>query len=1206
MSPDDRQLNLPKREEEILEFWERNRIFEKTLENTKRGKPFIFYEGPPYANGLPGIHHFEARVFKDIIIRYRTMQGFFVPRKAGWDTHGLPIEMEVEKQLGIKTKRDIEEKIGIATFVEAARANVFRYKAEWERFTRRIGYWLDLEHAYMTMAPDYIETLWWIIKEFWKKNLLYQDFKVLPWCPRCQTALSTHELGQGYETVKDRSVYVRFRLKSDNPRWRNAAVLSWTTTPWTLPGNVALAVNPREEYVCVPDPEVQGHWLVLGQASFKQLLAKKFFSPEMAAPPAGARHDGKRLGMDRFTGKEMLGIEYEPLFAVKELRSPKAHRVYGADFVSIKEGTGVVHTAVMYGEDDYRLGTKVGLPKFHTVTETGHFIKEVGEGLGGLYVKDPKTEEKVIASLKRRGLLLAEERYEHDYPFCWRCQTPLLYYARQGWWVKMTAKRRALIANNEKINWMPEHLKRGRFGEFLKEVRDWAFSRERYWGTPLPVWRCERCGEQEVIGSRKELARNHSVHNTYIGMRHGEAVNNVKNIVARDGVYGLTPRGRKQVVAAAKELSAKKIDIIISSTVLRAKETAHIVAERLRMGNVRFDKRLNEINFGILEGKPVQRYHALLNGADPFSTAPPGGESLQDVRKRTFELLSDLEKRYKGKRILFISHHDPLQLLALGARGYSNQEILQLNEVNQGPATHTERVPDSIPFAGCIPVEYMLLPRNDFGEVDLHRPYVDTFEIKCSKCGGKKRRVSEVVDVWFDSGAMPFAQGHWPFAQMQNAKFKVQNLGTLLYPADYICEGVDQTRGWFYTLLAVSTLLGRGPSYKNVLSLGHVLDKNGQKMSKSKGNAVDPWALIAKYGTDTIRWYFYTINAPGDPKRFDEKDILLKLRGALATLWHSFVFFDTYVPKIQNSKFKIQNSRNVLDQWVAAKLDELTAEVTRRLDSYDIVGAARALDAFITEDFSNWYLRRSRRRFQRPESASEKAEAARVTGYVITCIATLMAPFTPFLAEIIYRELKKKLGLKEESVHLRGWPRVALRRIRPAHHRHAQGGSRLLAGMAEVRRLAALALAERARAGIKVRQPLGALRIKNQEAGRRELLDVLKDEVNVKNVVVDPKVRGEVELDTALTPELREEGLVRELVRNIQEMRRDAGLKPQQEIRVQVSGDGAVGEAVGRWAKFIQREAGARAVGVGGKKQCTVEREAKLDGQHVWVGIRNA
>ena len=1198
MSANDHRLNLPKRavpqsgtnldlsrrEEGILKFWEDHDIFQKTLLKTKKGKPFVFYEGPPTANGNPGIHHFEARAFKDAIPRYQTMRGRFVARKAGWDTHGLPVEIQVEKELGLKTKKEIE-KYGIGKFNAKCRESVWRYKEEWDRFTKRIGFWLDLEHPYVTYETSYIESLWWIIKEFHKRKLLYRDFKVVPWCTRCQTGLSSHELGLGYRTIKDRSVWVRFRVKSGEKRWANTSILSWTTTPWTLPGNVALAIDSDEDYVCIPDPEAKRQWIILGQKRFRDMVEESKFPPEY-------RSSLMLDDIDTFKGKELIGLMYEPLFPVKEIASEASHRVYAADFVSMEDGSGVVHTAVMYGDDDYRLGKKIGLPTFHTVDEAGYFIKALGAGLAGLYVKDAKTDEKILQSLKERGLLFREEWYEHEYPFCWRCETPLLYYAREAWWVKVSSMRKDLVRNNEKINWVPEHIKRGRFGEFLKEARDWAFSRERYWGTPLPVWQCTMCKHEEVIGSLADFDRLDPLPTTITLMRHGEALHNVRNIVnpvgaANDRANVLTPSGRKAADVAGKKLRHAGITVIVASPSHRAQETARIVAKTIGVKRIETVIALADFQAGAFEGRPVEEHQkAFSRFSERFTEHPGGSENLRDIRARMVRAILEIKKKYQGKHVLVVSHGDPLWVLMAATEGLAEPDYETAQYLKPGA------------FRA---VQLHHWPYDDGGDVNLHRPFVDDLELACPKCAGPMKRVPDVCDVWFDSGGMPFAEHHFPFAFGEGKGTRNKEQGTALpYPADYICEAIDQTRGWFYTLLAEATLIGRGNPYRNVISLGHVLDTNGQKMSKSKGNAVDPWDMIAKYGTDAIRWYFYTINGPGDPKRFDEKDLLLKLRGLLATLWNSLVLFDTYTDKIRNSKLEIRNSVNVLDQWILARLDELTRGATSRLDAYDIVGAARLLEAFIVDDLSNWYLRRSRRRFQKPESNQDRDAVAAVTAHVLLTLAELMAPFTPFLAEMVYQELKRKMGLKEESIHLRSWPKTKFK-VQNAKFRM------LTNGMAEVRRIAALGLAERAKAGIKVRQPLQQLKVKSLEFKvSDDLLGLLKDEVNVKEVVIDPRIEREVLLDTVITFQLRQEGSMRELIRNIQEMRRDGGFRPTDRIRIQVEGDAALIDLVANQRAFVEREAGVAEVSVGGKRNFTVERDVPLDGASLWIGIRKA
>ena len=1228
MEDKNRQFDLPKKEEETLKFWEEKKIFEASLAKTGKGRRFVFYEGPPTANGLPHMGHFLTRAFKDVILRYKTMRGFFVPRRAGWDTHGLPVEIQVEKELGLKTKRDIEQ-FGIAAFNKKAKESVWRYKDEWERLTRRMGFWIDLEHPYITYEASYIEVLWGIIKEFWKKGLLEEDFRVAPWCTRCGTALSSHEVGQGYKEVVDTAVFVKFKVQSSklkvavkNEKLREILeskqplyILSWTTTPWTLPGNVALAVNPELEYVIV-DEGAPGMWKKDGYTDNERpglmIVAKETLGKGIRGDilfkllPSLSDEMKARYIKQTIKGNTLVGLEYEPLFDIPEFKkSDKAYHIYPADFVSATEGTGVVHTAVMYGEDDYRLGEKVGLPKFHTVDEQGRFIDAVGGNLKGRYVKDKETEDLILSALEQKGLLLAKEPYPHEYPHCWRCQTPLLYYARKAWWVRTTKVKDQLLANNEKINWIPEHIKHGRFGEFLKDVRDWAFSRERYWGTPLPIWKCDSCGETEVVGSVGALAlRGPKQKNRYLAMRHGEAVSNIKKILSSDGAHhGLTLRGKRQVEAAIRKLKKEKIDMIVSSPVRRARETADAIGKALGV-LVETDTKLREINVGALDGRPVADYLPYV--ASPrqmFDHSPPGGETLADVRARMGEWLKEMERAHEGKTILAVSHQDPIWLLASYARGETNEAALQADTME-------------LKTAGIAEIKYRAsLPRDETGELNLHRPYVDEVMFPCKECGRTMRRIPEVADVWFDSGAMPFASAalaQFPISKIRLlgefqgfARQEQSNLlltqfpnqkSQILFPADYICEGVDMTRGWFYTLLAVATLRGKGPPYHNVISLGHVLDKNGFKMSKSKGNVVNPWDMMSAHGADALRWYFYTVNAPGDPKRFDEKDVLQKRRSFINTLWNSFVLFDTYVKKIQNfrpdSSGQIPNA-HVLDRWIMEKRNMLVAEVTKKMDAYDITGAARAIEKFAVSDFSQWYLRRSRRRFQQPSSKQDFDAAARVAAGVLETITRLSAPFAPFLAEAVWQGLRKKTGSKESSIHLFSWPEVLTKRIGSA--------SDLLRHMEEVRRLSTEGLRLRAEKGIKVRQPLRNFQfpIPNFKK-KQELLELIKDEVNVKEITSGK----EIMLDTTITPELKEEGVMREIIRNVQEMRRDAGLKPGERMRCFFSGSQSVGEIMEKYKGIIRRETYAAAVGIGGKKPFRVEREIILEGEKILIGIK--
>lgn len=894
-------------EEEILKFWDEKQIFQKTLAKESPRGNFVFFEGPPTANGRPGIHHVLARAFKDIIPRFRTMQGYHVERKAGWDTHGLPVELQVEKSLGISGKPDIE-KFGIEEFNQKCKESVWQYKDEWEKLTRRIAFWVDLERPYVTYYNEYIETLWWITKELNSRGLLYKGYKVVPQCPRCGTALSSHEVAQGYRNVEDTSIYIKFKVKDQDKTY----ILSWTTTPWTLPGNVALAVGPEISYAKV---KYNDAYYVLAKSLVEQVL------------------DPSAEIVEEYKGKDLEGWEYEPLFpGAVDPKGKRAWFVGTADFVSTVDGTGIVHTAVMYGEDDFNFGLKYDLPFVHTVDENGKFLSSVKKW-AGRFVKDQQVEKEIIEDLRSRGLFLEEEKYAHDYPFCWRCDSPLLYYAKDSWFIKVTAKQKDLIANNETINWVPEHIKYGRFGEWLNNIKDWAISRQRYWGTPLPIWACNKCGQTEVVGSFKEL-----------------------------------------------------------------------------------------------EEKTGQ------------------------------------------------------------------------------------------------------LPKNKNGEVDVHRPFVDDLTYACA-CKGVMKRIPDVFDCWFDSGAMPFAQFHYPFENKEMIDAGKQ------FPADFISEAIDQTRGWFYTLLAVSTMLDKGAPYKNVICLGHIRDKEGKKMSKSKGNVVDPWAVADKYGVDALRMYLYSLNQPGEPKNFDEKDVEEVLRKVVMLLGNVVNFYEMY--KIEKVAKELPKLENVLDKWVIAKLNLLIKEVTEDLENYHVFEASRRLIEFVNE-LSTWYVRRSRERIK--GGGEDKEGCAKVLRHVLLNLIKLLAPFTPFMSERFWSRLQSDV----ESVHLADWPVWEEKLI----------SWDLLKQMELARKIVELGLSARAEKNLKVRQPLQSLKVANlvlpedltaiiaEELNVKEILSVkdLSDESADANWVVKAEGVLNVALDTKISEELKNEGLVREIVRAVNQMRKNAGL----------------------------------------------------------------
>jgi len=1153
-SPLARRNKLVEQEEKTLAFWREHNIFEKTLEKNKGlGKEFVFYEGPPTANGKPGIHHLEARVFKDAIPRYKTMQGFYVRRKSGWDTHGLPVELAVEKELGLKSKKEIES-YGIAAFNERCKESVWKYVREWEEFTQRSGYWVDLKNPYITYKREYTESVWNIIKTVHDKGLLYKDYKVLPWCPRCGTALSSHELAQGYEDVKDLSVTVKLKLvesgKLKVESERSVYLLAWTTTPWTLPGNVALAVGGDIEYslceVLVIDSVFErikeGEEPRTGSSKTEYYLFASLKKENLF--PNGERVEGSRTislsgSEKKIKGKDLVGLEYEPLFpfirdnisdAGKEKLS-NAYKVYAADFVTTEEGTGIVHTAVMYGQDDFELGTKVGLPKYHLVNEDGTFKKEAGF-LAGKFVKEEATDVEIIKDLSHRGLLFAKEKYQHSYPFCWRCHTPLIYFARDSWYIRMSALREKLVKENKKINWEPSHIKEGRFGEWLREVKDWAISRERYWGTPLPVWICRKCGKQKVAGSITDIEK--KPRNNYFVVRHGQSENNVDSRLNSDVSknFHLTKLGREQAERTGEKLSSEKVDLIFSSPFTRTRETAEFIADKLGVPKeeIVFDERLRELGFGSYEGRTVDDYFQFFKGRkreEIFSYAPEGAENRQQAKNRTGKFLKEVDAKYEGKNILIVSHEGVIWMMESAAGGLDMAQTLAIKK----------RGEEFIDNAEIDRFSFRQIPRNNNFGLDLHRPYIDEVKFTCS-CGGEMSRVKEVMDVWFDSGAMPFAQDHYPFEAKEriDRKFFQKAKG---YPADFISEAIDQTRGWFYTLHAIGALMGKGAAYKNVVCLGHILDAEGKKMSKSIGNVVDPFVAMEKFGADPLRFWMYSVNQPGESKNFDERTVDEVVKKVFNLAGNVLAFYELYADKRDTRHEK--GDKNVLDRWIIARLNQLTKEVTDGLENYKFLEPTRAIRDFIA-DLSQWYIRRSRDRFK--EEGDDKQAALATTLLVLLELSKLMAPFTPFFAEHLY----KSVGGGEESVHLEDWP--------SRERRLETRDKNILGQMEEVRKIVSLALEARAKANIKVRQPLSQLKVKSEKL-EVEFLELLKDEVNVKEVKVDGGITSEVALDTTITSELKEEGDVREFIRAVQELRKKKGLTPGDVVTLKIKTDDA-------------------------------------------------
>ena len=864
-------LNFVEREKKTEEFWKENDIFKKSMENRKEGETYTFYDGPPTANGKPHIGHVLTRVIKDMIPRYRTMKGYMVPRKAGWDTHGLPVELEVEKLLGLDGKEQIEE-YGLDPFISKCKESVWKYKGMWEDFSGTVGFWADMDNPYVTYDDNFIESEWWALKQIWDKKLLYKGFKIVPYCPRCGTPLSSHEVAQGYKDVKERSAVARFKAKNED-----AYILAWTTTPWTLPSNVALCVNPDEAYVLVKTADGYNYYLA-------EALCEKILGGEKETAPYEI--------IKKFTGKELEFKEYEPLFDgandIIEKQHKKSHFVTCDSYVTLTDGTGVVHIAPAFGEDDAKVGRNYDLPFVQLVNGKGEMTKETP--YEGVFCK--KADPMVLKDLEAKGLLFDAPKFEHSYPHCWRCDTPLIYYARESWFIKMTSVKEDLIRNNNTVNWIPESIGKGRFGDWLENIQDWGVSRNRYWGTPLNIWECD-CGHQHAIGSREELAQ--------------------------------------------------------------------------------------------LSGNPSAK------------------------------------------------------------------------------------------------------------NVELHRPYIDEITIKCPHCGKDMHRVPEVIDCWFDSGAMPFAQHHYPFENKEI--FEAQ------FPANFISEAVDQTRGWFYSLLAESTLLFNKAPYKNVIVLGHVQDENGQKMSKSKGNAVDPFDALTKHGADAIRWYFYTNSAPWLPNRFHDKAVTEGQRKFMGTLWNTYAFYVLYanIDEFNPMNYSLEYDKlTVMDKWLLSKLNTVVSTVDKNLENYKIPEAARALQEFVDE-MSNWYVRRSRERFWAKGMEQDKINAYMTLYTALVTICKAAAPMIPFMTEDIYQNLVRSIDkTAPESIHLCDFPTIEETFL----------DKKLEEDMEDLLEVVVMGRACRNASNIKNRQPIGQMYVKADFDLSEFYTDIIADELNVKKVNFTDDVRA--------------------------------------------------------------------------------------------------
>ena len=1194
---------IGEREEAVLRFWKENDIFAKSLKQTEGRDPYVFYDGPPFATGLPHQGHLLQGTIKDIIPRYQTMRGRYVRRQWGWDCHGLPVENIIEKELGLKKKQDIEA-YGIEKFNQRARESVMMYDKEWKSIVPRMGRWVDMEHAYKTMDASYTESIWWAFKTLHDKKLIYEGFKSMQICPRCETTLAASEVAQGYKDVKDISVYVKFELINDLPRSdlgetslrsdlgdQKTYLLAWTTTPWTLPGNVALAVNQGIKYqvssIKYSDGKIENYIVA------KERLSEVF-------------KDKKYDIVGELQGKDLVGKAYKPVFDYyyndKKLPNHEnGWKVYAADFVTATDGTGIAHEAPAFGEADMELGKKMKLPFIQHVSMDGTMKPEVRD-FAGMSVKPKSDDDKVrlgtdIAILKylqKSGAFFAKENITHAYPHCWRCDWPLLNYAASSWFVDVTQLKPKLIAENEEISWIPEGAREGRFGKWLLGARDWAISRSRFWGAPIPVWKCNKCANTESIGSLPELRTKTASGNTYILMRHGESETNVRNIVSYklEDEFHLTEEGQKEAKATALKLRNKGIELIIASPVLRTKETAAIMANAfdIKPETIIYDDRIAEANSGDFNGCTIDTYRNYFTSTlEKFTKLPPHGETLEEMKSRLGDFLYATDQKYRNKKILIVTHEYDVWLMNAVALGAGNEEAAFMRAIGGE---------DYIGFAETRELAFAPIPHNDKYELDFHRPFIDRVGYKCS-CGlGTMERIPDVFDCWFESGSMPFAQFHYMGDETTpEGKLFVRN-----FPADFIAEAVDQTRGWFYTMLVLSTALFDRTPFRSVIATGLILAEDGQKMSKKLKNYADPMELATKYGADALR--FYMINSPvvrGEELKFAVSGVDEIFKKVTLRLDNVRSFYKLYVSDEVISR-AMPESSHILDRWIVARWAETHAEVTHYLDTHELDRATRPILPFV-DDFSTWYLRRSRERFKKqpnnsssallrdpadsssykntpPSSASprraseaslvasevdvdDRTNAIETTGWILLQLAKLLAPFMPFLAEDLYKHLA--VEAKKESIHLETWPEIGV----------ATGN--VLEEMAEVRKIVSLALEVRAKAGIKVRQPLASLCI-NHVSGwapdtRDSLESIIRDEVNVKTIEWGVSQNNEVTLEMELTEELRDEGMLRDLIRAIQDLRKKAGLRPSDRITLTLSKEHA--HIVEKYSKEILNAVGA-------------------------------
>lgn len=1113
---------IQEKEEETLRFWQENKIFEKSVATPASEEPkgnFSFYDGPPFATGLPHMGHILAGTIKDAIPRYQTMKGNHVRRVWGWDCHGLPIENLIEKKLGLASKKDIEE-YGIDKFNEQAYRSVMTYDNEWKSVIPRMGRFVDMERPYRTMDATYTESIWWAWKTLYEKGLAYEGNKMMHICPRCETTLAQSEVGMNYEDVTDISVTAKFELV-DEP---GTFVLAWTTTPWTLPGNVALAINKNAVYqkFSIRSEDVKAENEIkpisLDDLGLYRIILAKERANEVLSKAGLAQ---KAVLLEEFEGEKIIGKLYKPLFPYfknAELENKEnIWKIWHADFITLDTGTGVAHEAPAFGADDMELAKQNNIPVIKHVKMDGTFIKEVTD-FAGMKVKtagDTQSADiEIIKYLAHNGLLFEKHKIIHSYPLCWRCKTPLLNYATSSWFVDVPKMKGKLLSENAKIGWTPEHIRDGRFGKWLEGAREWAVSRARYWGAPLPVWKCKECETLKMVGSLQELAEGKKTKNSYYVMRHGESESNVAGIIDCDGDHTnhLTEKGIEQVKTTATSLKGKGIDLIVCSPFLRTKQSAEIVAKELGIP-LEEDKRIKEFNLGIYHNRKVTDYLEEVGKLRylALDTRVEGGETHREMMNRSMSAFNDLEKKHKGKTILFVTHGGPARMLLVGT-GLITEEELLLDEEKDDTVYYPKN-------AEVRKLEPYLVPRDETGAINLHRPYIDEVVFSCS-CGREMKRIPDVFDCWFESGSMPFASIHYPF---ENKK-----LFTASYPAEFIAEGLDQTRGWFYSLINLGVGLFDQAPYKHVIVNGLVMAESGKKLSKSESNYTDPIELVNKYGADSVRYFL--LSSPvvkGENVLFHDKgveDVYKKLVSRLENVMSLYAM--TKEGNVQASS----SSSNLLDRWIISLLHKVIKDATSGYDKYALDEATRPIDQFI-DDLSVWYVRRSRSRLKGDEGEEEKRLAFETLAYVLSNLSLVVAPVMPFLAERLYALVKDTLSTPKLSVHLERWPRAG------------EVNEEIISSMAKAREIVSLALMVRTKEGISVRQPLQKL--STSIPVEKTYYYLILDEVNMKQIEINPDLPEKIYVDATLTNELVREGDIRNLMRAVQDVRKEKALSPK-------------------------------------------------------------